>query len=243
MNRFVPALALASAAVLAPLAHANPSFSVSAYSEYEFRGLGQTGQRPAVQGTAAYNHDSGFYVGAFASNVSWLKDLASASGFSSSARAEVDLYGGYKFEPTKGVTIDAGFLRYEYPNSGAFKPKPNTNELYGSVAAGPVTLKYSRTISDAFGVVNSKGSDFIEANLALPVTDKVTLTAQIAHQRFKNNGPLDYTVFKFGATYDLGGGWTAGGYLKDTDADSALYTVKGKDWGRARVVAFATYSF
>lgn len=242
MKRFAPVLA-AVVSLAAPLAYANPSFSVSGYSEYEFRGLGQTGQRPALQGTAAYNHESGFYVGAFASNVSWLKDTASANGFDTSARVEIDLYGGYKFEPAKGVTLDVGYLRYEYPNSGTFKPKPNTDELYGSVATGPVTLKYSRTFSDAFGVANSKGSDFIEANLALPVADKVTLTAQIAHQRFKNNGPLDYTVFKVGATYDLGKGWTAGGYYKDTNADSALYTVKGKDWGRARIVAFATYSF
>jgi len=240
MKRFAPLLALALAA---PLAHANPSFSVSAYSEYEFRGLGQTGQRPAAQATAAYNHESGFYVGAFASNVSWLKDTASAGGFKTDARMEIDLYGGYKFEPTKGVNVDVGYLRYEYPSAGGFNPKPNTNELYGSVASGPVTLKYSRTFSDAFGVANSKGSDFIEVNLALPVADKITMTAQIAHQRFKNNGPLDYTVFKVGATYDLGSGWTAGGYLKDTNADSALYTFAGKDWGAARVVAFATYSF
>lgn len=236
-------VASVAAALAAPLAHANPSFSVSAYSEYEFRGLGQTGQRPALQGTAAYNHASGFYVGAFASNVSWLKDLADASGFKSSNKMEIDLYGGYKFEPTKGVTVDVGYLRYEYPSSSSFNPKPNTNELYGSVGYGPVTVKYSRTLGDAFGVANSKGSDFIEANLALPVADKITLTAQIAKQRFKNSSPLDYTVFKIGATYDLGKGWTAGGYLKDTDADSALYTVKGKDWGRSRLVAFATYSF
>jgi uncharacterized protein (TIGR02001 family) len=238
------ALLLAGAAALAaPLAHANPSFSVSAYSEYEFRGLGQTGHRPALQGTAAYSHESGLYVGAFASNVSWLKDTASANGFSTSNKMEIDLYGGYKFEPTKGVTVDVGYLRYEYPSSGGFNPKPNTNELYGSVAYGPVTVKYSRAFSDAFGVANSKGSDFIEANLALPVADKITMTAQIGHQTFKNNGPLSYTVFKVGATYDLGSGWSAGGYLKDTNADSALYTVKGKDWGRARVVAFATYAF
>ena len=243
MKRFAPLLAVAAGVLAAPHALANPAFSVSAYSEYEFRGLGQTGQRPAAQATAAYNHASGFYVGAFASNVSWLKDTASAGGFKTDARMEIDLYGGYKFEPTKGVTVDVGYLRYEYPNASEFKPKPNTNELYGSVATGPVTLKYSRTFSDAFGVANSKGSDFIEANLALPVSDKVTLTAQLAHQRFKNNKPLDYTVFKIGATYDLGSGWTAGGYLKDTNADSGLYTVKGKDWGTGRVVAFATYSF
>jgi uncharacterized protein (TIGR02001 family) len=238
------ALLLAGAAALAaPLAHANPSFSVSAYSEYEFRGLGQTAHRPAAQATAGYSHESGFYAGAFASNIRWLKELANASGFSSSADIEIDLFGGYKFEPAKGVTVDVGYLRYEYPSSGGFNPKPNTNELYGSVAYGPVTVKYSRAFSDAFGVANSKGSDFIEANLALPVADKITMTAQIGHQTFKNNGPLSYTVFKVGATYDLGGGWTAGGYLKDTNADSALYTVNGKDWGAARVVAFATYAF
>ena len=112
MKTSVALLLAGAAALAAPLAHANPSFSVSAYSEYEFRGLGQTSHRPAAQATAAYNHASGFYAGAFASNIRWLKDLANASGFKTSADIEIDLYGGYKFEPAKGVTVDVGYLRY-----------------------------------------------------------------------------------------------------------------------------------
>jgi len=41
----------------------------------------------------------------------------------------------------------------------------------------------------------------------------------------------------------LGGGWNVGGYVKDTNADSALYTIKGKDWSKSRAVGFVSYTF
>ena len=31
--------------------------------------------------------------------------------------------------------------------------------------------------------------------------------------------------------------------MKDTDADSALYTYKGKDWGKSRLVGYVSYTF
>ena len=44
-------------------------------------------------------------------------------------------------------------------------------------------------------------------------------------------------------TTDFGGGWNAGAYVKGTNADENLYTVKGKDWGKTRLVGFVTYTF
>lgn len=239
--------AFAQTAPAAPAAPAAPestlAFKVSAWTEYEYRGISQTSEKPAAQLNIDYGHPSGFYLGTFVSNIKWLKDTASANGFSTNANIEWDIFGGYKFEVAKDVTLDVGYLRYEYPSSKDFNPKPNTDEVYVGATWGPLSVKYSYSFNDTFGVPNSKGSDFIEANVAYPLTEKLTLTGHVGKQTYKNNGALTYTVYKVGATYDFGGGFSAGGYYKDTNADEALYTVKGKDWSKGRGVAFVAYSF
>jgi uncharacterized protein (TIGR02001 family) len=218
---------------------------VAAYSEYEYRGISQTSEKPAVQLNLDYTHGSGFYVGTFLSNIRWLKDTAQQNGFSTDANIEWDLYGGFRFPVGKDLTLDAGYLRYEYPGSGSFDPKPNTDEVYAGATYGPATVKYSYSINNAFGVPDSKGSDYLEfaLNYPLPMMQKVTLNGVVGHQRYKHSGSLDYTVWKEGATYEFGRGLSAGAYYKGTDAQSGPYTVKGKDWSRDRVVAFVAYSF
>ncbi len=253
LTKALVAAGIATAAVSAPLAQAAealPSVKLSIYSEYEYRGISQTSEKPAGQVNIDWAHSSGFYVGTFVSNIKWLKDAAEVGGFSTSANLEWDIFGGYKFEVVKDVTLDVGYLRYEYPSSGAFNPKPNTDEVYIGASYGPVSVKYSYSLNDTFGVPESKGSDFIEANLAYPLTEKLQLTGHIGHQKYKgtqvhgfHNGDLTYTVYKLGLAYDLGGGWNVGGYVKDTNAESALYTIKGKDWGKSRAVGFVSYTF
>lgn len=223
---------------------------VGLFTEYEYRGISQTSEKPALQLNLDYAHRSGLYVGTFLSNIKWLKDTAEVNGFSTKANVEWDIYGGYKFEVVKDWTLDVGYLRYEYPRSGEFSPKPNTDEVYAGVSYGPATLKYSYSFNDTFGVPDSKGSDYLELSVNYPVIDKVTLNGVLGHQRYKgtqihgfHNGDLSYTVWKLGATYDFGSGWNAGAYYKGTDAESAAYTVKGKDWSKDRLVAFVTYSF
>jgi uncharacterized protein (TIGR02001 family) len=221
------------------------------YTEYEYRGISQTSEKPALQLNLDYAHKSGLYLGTFLSNIKWLKDTAQVNGFSTSANIEWDIYGGYKFEVAKDWTLDVGYLRYEYPSSGAFSPKPNTDEVYVGVSYGPATLKYSYSFNDTFGVPDSKGSDYLELAVNHPVTEKITLNGVIGHQRYKgtqihggfHNGDLSYSVWKLGATYDFGGGFNAGAYVKGTDAESSLYTIKGKDWSKERLVAFVSYSF
>ena len=193
-----------------------------------------------------YTHQSGFYLGTFLSNIKWLKDAADAGGFSTSANVEWDLYGGYRFEVVKDVTLDVGYLRYEYPSSSDFNPKPNTDEVYIGASYGLFSAKYSYSINDTFGVANSKGSDYLEIDYNQPLTsisDKLTLNGVVGHQTYAHNGVFSYTVWKLGATWDFGNGATVGGYYKGTNAESDAYTVKGKDWSKDRLVAFVTYSF
>jgi uncharacterized protein (TIGR02001 family) len=224
---------------------------IAIYSEYEYRGIAQSSENPALQLNLDYAHKSGFYLGTFLSNIKWLEDTAAAGGFSSNARVEWDIYGGFKYEFVKDWTLDVGYLRYEYPSSGSFNPKPNTDEAYIGVSYSIASVKYSYSFNNTFGVPSSKGSDYIEldVNYPLPVLPALTLNGVLGHQRYKgtqssgfNNGDLSYTVWKGGATYDFGNGINVGGYYKGTDATSALYTVKGKDWSRDRLVGFVSYS-
>jgi uncharacterized protein (TIGR02001 family) len=251
-------LALASLAARAEDPPA-PDFTLTPklaiYSEYEYRGISQSSEKPAAQFNLDFAHKSGFYLGTFVSNIKWLKDTADVNGFSTNANIEWDIYGGYRWEFIKDWTLDVGYLRYEYPSAKAAEPffvKPNTDEVYAGVTYGPATLKYSYSFNNTFGVPHSKGSDYLELTVNQPVIDKVTINGTLGHQRYKgnqqpvldfNNGNFSYTVWKLGATYDFGGGFNAGAYYKGTDADSSLWTYKGKDWSKDRLVAFVNYSF
>jgi len=238
------------AAAPAPAPAETPEHTLAAkfglWSEYEYRGISQTSEKPALQMNLDYSHSSGLYIGTFLSNIKWLKDTAEVNGFSTSADVEWDIYGGYKFEIVKDVTIDVGYLRYEYPNSSEFNPKPNTDEFYIGAGYGPLSAKYSYSVNNTFGVPNSKGSDYFEIdyNQAItPVSDKLTFNGVVGHQTYAHNGALSYTLWKAGATWDFGNGWAVGGYFKGTNADEALYTVKGKDWSKNRLVGFVTYTW
>jgi uncharacterized protein (TIGR02001 family) len=261
MQKLTQALALAMAIGALAVTHSacaedTPEHSFTGklglFSEYEYRGISQSSEKPALQLNLDYAHRSGLYIGTFLSNIKWLKDTAEVNGFSTNANVEWDIYGGYKWEFVKDWTLDVGYLRYEYPGSGAFNPRPNTDEVYAGVSYGIASVKYSYSFNNTFGVPASKGSDYVEldVNYPLPMLEKLTLNGVLGHQRYKgsqssgfSNGDLSYTVWKAGATYDFGHGINAGAYYKGTDAESGLYTVKGKDWSKDRLVAFVTYSF
>ena len=57
---------------------AKPDYTITGnfgiYSQYIFRGLTQTDQKPAFQGGFDYAHTNGIYLGTWGSNISWLHD-------------------------------------------------------------------------------------------------------------------------------------------------------------------------
>ena len=87
-TRFRPALILAAALAAnaawadgpaAPEPENTLAWNIGAVSDYRVRGIAQTSFKPALQGGVDFTHKSGFYVGSFASNVRWLKDLNGAT--------------------------------------------------------------------------------------------------------------------------------------------------------------------
>lgn len=240
---FVPsliALALGSVSGLAQAQAAAPesslSFNVGAVSDYRYRGISQSRLKPAVQGGFDYADKSGFYVGAWASSIKWIKD---AGG---DASVEVDLYGGYK-GALGVVSYDLGFLRYEYP-SNKLAIDANTNEVYGAVTMGPVTLKYSHAVSNLFGLTNSKNSYYLDLSGTFDMGNGFSLVPHVGYQSVKNNGAFSYTDYSLTLGKDLGNGLSATAALVGTDADkAAYYTPAGKFTGKTGVVVGLKYAF
>jgi len=145
--------------------------NVGLYSQYVFRGISQTNEKPALQGGFDIGHKSGFYAGTWASNISWLSD----GNPDVSASLEWDFYGGYKWSLPADFVLDLGVLYYWYPGtypSGYIKP--NTTELYAALTWKWITGKYSYSVDDTFGFANSSGSDYWELNASYDVVEKAT---------------------------------------------------------------------
>jgi len=229
------ALALGSVSGLAQAQAAAPestlSFNAGVVSDYRYRGISQSRLKPAVQGGVDYADKSGFYVGAWASSIKWIKD---AGG---DASTELDLYGGYK-GAVGDVAYDVGFLRYEYP-SNKLAVSANTNEVYGAVTMGPATLKYSHAVSNLFGFADSKNSYYVDLSATLDLGEGFSLVPHVGYQSVKNNSDYSLTLGK-----DLGNGLSVTAAVVGTDADKALYiTPAGKFTGKTGVVVGLKYAF
>ncbi|MGE5466929.1 MAG: TorF family putative porin [Ignavibacteria bacterium] len=234
MQKKIISLAIAGA-VLSPLAFAEDappadplSFNVGVVSDYLFRGVSQTHGKPALQAGVDYAFSNGFYVGAWASNVTWVKD------FLGKGSVEVDVYGGYKgtFAPGSDWSYDVGYITYNYPGHGnaiqspAVLANPNTQEIYVGLGYKWLSAKYSYATSSHFiGWYGSnttattdektRGSNYLEVNANYDMGNGWTLIGHVGHQKVKNiaantgwTGPnnADYTDWKLGVSKDIGYG-------------------------------------
>lgn len=225
------------------------------HSQYVFRGLAQTNERPALQGGADYAHASGFYAGTWLSNVSWFSDTNAGN----SSSLEWDLYTGLRRSWDHGLSADIGYLRYEYPGSYDALPagtvEPHTDEAYLSVGWKWATLKYSHAFSDLFGVENSDGSHYLDLTVTLPLNDRLTLVGHAGRQRFRgtsayaalqgstNDALYSYDDFRATLNCALGSGWTASTTFTTTNAEDAGYTVRGTNLGDDQFVVGISKSF
>src|SRR5262245_2044360 len=229
--------------------------NVGLYSQYVFRGLAQSNEKPAIQGGADYSHASGFYAGTWLSNVSWFSDTNAGNSNS----LEWDLYGGYRKSWDNGITADVGYLRYEYPGWYPALPagtvKPNTDEAYIAGGWKWATLKYSYAFSNLFGVEDSEGSDYLDLTVTVPLNDRFTLAAHAGRQQFTgassaalalgttNDALYTYEDYRVTVNCALGKGWTASLAYTTTTAKDAGYTVLGENIGDDQVVVGIARTF
>jgi uncharacterized protein (TIGR02001 family) len=110
------------------------SGNVALTSDYRFRGISLSAGDFALQGGIDLVHESGVYVGAWASSI---------QGGTPYGEVELDIYAGWSGMVAEGVTVDAGLLYYIYPTTDdPLNLDPDTDyfEPYASVGftIGPV---------------------------------------------------------------------------------------------------------
>lgn len=205
-------------------AHAGVSGSVALTSDYIFRGISQNNQEPALQAGVEYADDSGFYVGGWGSNVSWLSDTPVPDNDISNS-VELDFYGGYRGKFNDTVGFDVGALYYWYPGDypSGFN-SPDTGEIYFGITAGVFSAKYSYALTDLFGYADSDGSGYLDAAVNWEFVPTWTLNAHAGKQWIENNEDFEYVDWKLGVTKTFEGGFAIALAYTDTDAEEALYT-------------------
>jgi uncharacterized protein (TIGR02001 family) len=222
----LPVLAQQGAAPAAESSAHTLTSNIALVSDYRFRGISQTYGRPAVQGGFDYAHASGLYAGTWASNVYSTAGNGIGTSYTNGAGLELDLYGGYKFEPVPGLTLDLGGLYYYYPGAhwnNSERTNFNNFELYLGASYRWFTLKYSQSLTDYFGASSatlggvcgidkdgstssgncfgtqtgsSKGSSYLDLGASFELADQLTLGLHVGRATVKNHDLLDYTDYK-----------------------------------------------
>ena len=220
------------------VSYADVAFNVGAFSDYRYRGISQTRVKPALQAGVDFSQGA-FYLGAWASNIKWIKDLGG------DANVEIDLYGGIKGEISKELTYDVGVLTYQYP-SNKLSPSANTTEIYGALTYGPATLKYSHAVTNTFANPDSKNSYYLDLSAGFDIGNGMTLTPHIGYQKITGlySDPGSYTDYALTLSKDFSG-LVVSGAIVGTDADKSFYfsPVNGKELGKTSLVVGVKYNF
>lgn len=229
-SRICFALPLAAALLAAPAqAQEKPeklipgefTATVTLGSDYLYRGISQTDENPAIQGSFDYslmfNESIGMYAGVWASNLNF-KD-------GNEATVEIDVYAGVKGE-VSGLSWQAGMIGYFYPGASSalnydfyeFAGKLGYDLGFVSLSGG---LNYS---PEFFGKSGDAWYLYGDAKVPIPGAPfDLAVIGHLGHQWIDKNdryGTPDYLEWQAGLTATIEG-FTLSLVYADTDIDRA----------------------
>lgn len=176
------------------------SVTLTGVSDYVFLGISQTGGEPAIQGSIDWTHDSGFYLGSWASNVDFEDN--------SNVKREFDFYGGYRHDFGK-LSTDWSLLQVAYS-----APKPGFDYNYSEAK---LMLKYPLderfTLNSEYRYSPDYSGDagdehYIGAGVDVALPYEIGFSTGIGYQWIEKNanyGYPDYANWRAGFTYPLEG--------------------------------------
>ena len=198
----------------------------TAVSDYDFRGVSQSGKDPALQGSADYAFgDSGFSVGAWASNV----DFAPFDG-----DIELDVYANYVGTINDTFSWTAGLTYYMYPGSDSAEILPGFElpplgeyaEAYVGFNAGDFSFK--QWFANDFYESDSSAM-YTEGNYTASITDAFSLAFHVGYSWGDYWDDLGDSVDESGDVFDyavqanyVAGNFTIFGKFTGTDASGAM---------------------
>lgn len=181
--------------VVAGAANAEVSSTWTLTNDYDFRGSSQSAKDPALQASLDYAHDSGWYVGAWASNV---KFCQSGDPECLDSPYELDLYTGFSGGAEDGLGWDVGLVYYTYEESDLNYP-----EIYGKLSYGV----FSAAVYYSNDWVNSNEDSLYvsgDVNVPLPANFSVMAHAGYSFGSYFSDADTEYMDYSVGVGYTAG---------------------------------------
>lgn len=225
------------------------NMNVGLATQYVYRGLSQTNGYPAVQGGVDYEYKESFYAGAWLSNTSIYNDVLKGA----SSSLEIDAYGGFEGHVAKDWTYDLGLIHYAFPGrfpqaslQAAGLVRPDSTEAYASMGYKGLKLKYSYALGTLFGIPNSGGTYYLEADGDLPMSDTgFRLALHAGRQVFQgtsreglpNRGLYSYSDYRIGISRKFSKKYILSIAVTTSSANGGVYTnLFGNNIGKTHVV-------
>lgn len=201
-------------------------------TDYRFRGLSNSDNHMAVQGSLSIEHTSGVYASIWASNVDF------GDEFGTSVEADFTL--GYAFPVSENSSLDVSYTRFEYPGAN-----DDTEAAYDEFA---VIYNHENALvaddSAALGIYYSPqysgktGEEYyFEAAYQYPLNSKFNLVSSVGYTLMENKQNFadafggegkqkGYWDYKLGVNTEIAG-LTAELAWIDNNLDSDDSTAKG----------------
>ena len=182
------------------------SGSAALTTDYRFRGLSQSRNDPAVQGTFVLSHDSGLYGGIFAANTDF--------GGSTSPHFEFTSYIGYNtalnWSEKVKPTLDLSYNRFSYPGWSdwawhEFSARLTFNDIFLGKDSLLTNINYS---DDYIGFAGDAWNFTLGYSVPLAETG-FGLTSSIGYSIIQDKGALidvdadNYIDWKLGVNYQF----------------------------------------
>ncbi len=174
--------------------------SVLLISDYLYRGISQTDEGPALQGSLTLATDSGWYASAWGSNIKF-----------GQGSMELDVSAGRSFKLAPDWTLDLGLMQYRYPKGDNSTDQFNFVEGYGKLIYQDWTLGLALT-DDYFGTGVGKFW-YLTADWNQQLTAQLQLQWHLGYNKFAN--ALEFKNF-LAATSEDGSGYSDWGVRLNT---------------------------
>jgi uncharacterized protein (TIGR02001 family) len=227
LSAALPAITAAQAPAPSPV-----TGNIALVSDYRFRGISQTFERPALQGGFDYSHASGLYVG------NWNSNVNEGAGYPA-GNLEMDFYGGWK-KAFGDFGLDIGAIYYYYPGTDAnstrgttfVNPRDATKTFSGTVDNKEVYIggswkwlsaKWYYSLGDYFSLPDTKGTHYLDLSATYDLGNGWGVLGHAGRLNLRgwdagtDATKGDYTDWKIGVTKDVGG-WVFGAAYVDTNA-------------------------
>ncbi len=182
MIRMYRALPLLPLLLFGTSVYAEISGTFTASTNYLWRGVTQTDDKPAISAALEYLAPQGSYLGIWSSN----------TDYGDKPSYQVDTYLGHQVNLAR-ATIDVAARHYYFPSGGKYSHDFQTDEWINNESSAFTELQVgirgkSWTAGYAYSdnyLDSGKPGNYIELNHIRPITDGISLTLHIGAQQSK----------------------------------------------------------